>query len=63
MNPQVLIKRKERKLKQSEIAETIGISKQSYYLKETGQRDFTITEAKRLAKVYNCTLNDLFKTD
>ena len=56
----VYIKRKESKLLQREVAEKIGISNQSYYLKETGKRDFTIPEAKRLAILYNCKLDDLF---
>jgi len=60
MNYQVYIKRKEHRLRQADVAKKLGISTQSYYLKETGKRDFTITEAKRLALIYGCTLNDLF---
>ncbi len=60
MNPGVYIKRRENKLRQADVAEKLLISKQSYYLKETGKRDFTITEAKRLARIYGCTLDELF---
>lgn len=60
MNAQVYVKRKENNLNQSEIAKIIGIHKQSYYLKESGKRDFSETEMKRLAKYYNCTLDELF---
>lgn len=60
MNHQVYIKRKEHRLRQADIAKKLGISTQSYYLKETGKRDFTMTEAKRLALIYRCTLDDLF---
>ena len=60
MNPQVYIKRRENKLRQVDVAKKLLISKQSYHLKENGKRDFTITEAKRLATIYNCTLDDLF---
>ena len=60
MNFQVLVKRKENKLKQSDMAKILNISMQSYYLKENGKSDFTITEAKRLAIYYNCTLDELF---
>ncbi|HLR43186.1 MAG TPA: transcriptional regulator [Pseudogracilibacillus sp.] len=45
---------------QWKVAKFIGINKQTYHLKETGQSDFTIPEAKRLTKVFGCTLNDLF---
>lgn len=61
MNAQVYVKRRENKLKQSDVAKVLNIHKQSYYLKETGQRDFNETEMKRLARYYGCTLNDLFQ--
>ena len=38
----------------------LGIHKQSYYLKENGKREFTISEAKKLAKIFDCTLDELF---
>ena len=60
MNPQLYVKRKENKLRQADVAKKLNISTQSYYLKENGKRDFTITEAKRLAIIFNCTLDDLF---
>lgn len=61
MNTQVYVKRRENNLKQSDVARAINIHKQTYYLKECGKREFTISEAKRLAKLYGCTLNDLFQ--
>lgn len=60
MNPQVYIKRRENKLRQSDMAKILSIAKETYCLKETGKRDFTETEMKRLARYYNCTLDDLF---
>ena len=60
MNAQVYIKRKERNLRQEDVAKAISIHKQSYYMKETGKRDFSIPEARRLAKLFGCTLDDLF---
>lgn len=60
METKLLVKRKESRLKQSDVANKIGIHKQSYYLKENGIRPFTITEARRLAKVFRCSLDDLF---
>jgi len=61
MNTQVYVKRRENNLKQSDVARAINIHKQTCYLKESGKREFTISEAKRLAKFYGCTLNDLFQ--
>lgn len=60
MSTQVYIKRKENNLKQTDVARMLSIHKQSYYMKEKGKRDFTITEAKRLARIYRCTLDELF---
>jgi len=60
MNAQVYVKRRENKLRQADVAKAISMHKQSYYLKETGQREFTVSEAKRLAKLYDCTLDELF---
>ena len=55
------IKRREKRLKQKDVAKKIGIHPQSYHLKETGKRQFTIQEGLMLAKVFDCTLNDLFQ--
>lgn len=52
--------RNEHNMPQWKVAKFIGINKQTYHLKETGQSDFTIPEAKRLAKVFGCTLDELF---
>lgn len=63
MNHQVYIKRKEHRLRQSDVAKKIGMSTQSYRLKETGQREFTVSEARRMALLYNCKLDDLFSVE
>src|SRR5699024_104568 len=60
MKNKVYIARKENKMRQADVAKKIMMSEKSYQLKESGIRDFTITEAKRLATIYNCTLDDLF---
>lgn len=60
MDVQVYVKRREKNLRQEDVAKAISIHKQSYYLKEKGKRDFTIPEGKRLAKFYGCTLDELF---
>lgn len=59
----VYIARRERGLKQKDVAKALLINKQTYHLKETGKSEFTIREGKRLARFYNCTLNDLFEDD
>lgn len=60
MNHQVYIARKENKLKQVDVAKKLGMHKQTYYQKENGISDFTIAEAKRLAIIFNSTLDELF---
>ncbi|PFK07974.1 transcriptional regulator [Bacillus cereus] len=46
---------------QEAVSKVINISKQTYYLKESGKRDFTLTEAKKLAKHFKTTVDDLFE--
>lgn len=59
-NAQLYIKRKERNLYQIDIAKMLNITKQTYHLKESGKSDFTIPEAIKLAKLFNCSLDELF---
>jgi len=60
MNAQLYVQRKERNLKQSDIAKILSIRTETYCKKETGDRDFTETEMRWLAKYYGCTLDELF---
>ena len=60
MNEKLKTIRNERNMYQHEVAKLIGINERTYSLKERSIHDFTITEARRLARVFNCTLNDLF---
>lgn len=60
MYPKLLIARKERKLTQSQVAEKIGMHKQSYYKKENKVVEFTITEALLLSKFFDKSLDELF---
>ncbi|MBM7631134.1 helix-turn-helix transcriptional regulator [Geomicrobium sediminis] len=59
-NYKLYIARKERKLRQIDIAKKLSISKQSYYKKENGLSCFTQIEMNMLAKIFNCSLDDLF---
>ena len=57
------VARKERDIFQKDVAKMLGIHPQSYYEKERGRSDFTLREARMLAKIFDCTLNDLFGED
>lgn len=61
MNVQVYVERKERRLRQSDVAKMLIMSEQSYRDRENGKRQFTIREGKRLAKYYGTTLDQLFQ--
>lgn len=60
MTQKLYVARRENRMKQKDVAKKIGIHPQSYHLKESGKRQFTIEEGLRLARLFNCTLNDLF---
>ena len=53
----------ERELKnvnQSDVAEFLGISLGTYYNKENGKTEFTISEAKRLSEYFGVSVLELF---
>ncbi|WP_272032964.1 helix-turn-helix transcriptional regulator [Oceanobacillus kimchii] len=56
----LFILRREKRMNQEKTAKFLGIDKQTYYRKESGRGEFTISEAKRLCKLFGCTLDDLF---
>lgn len=60
MNIQLYVIRRENRLRQKDVARKVGMCEKSYQLKESGKRQFTIEEGLRLARVFNCTLDDLF---
>ncbi len=51
--------RKKRVLSQGFLASRLGISRPTYLQIEAGQRDLTITEAQKLAELFEISLNDL----
>lgn len=61
MENKLYITRREYELKQKYVAKKICIHPQPYHLNESGKREFSMTEGRRLAKSFNCTLNDLFQ--
>ena len=60
MNHQLYIARREAKIKQSDLAKMLGIHQVTYSRKESGSRDFTITEARMLSQIFNKSLDELF---
>ncbi|MED1404522.1 helix-turn-helix domain-containing protein [Bacillus mycoides] len=61
MYQNLFITRRESHMTQDDTARLVNISKQSYYLKEKRKRDFSLNEAKILAKHFKTTVDDLFE--
>ncbi|WP_339179297.1 helix-turn-helix transcriptional regulator [Oceanobacillus sp. FSL W7-1293] len=59
-NTRLFIARREHQLKQSDVAKKLNISPQTYYRKEKGISEFSQREMIMLAKIFKCTLNELF---
>jgi transcriptional regulator with XRE-family HTH domain len=53
--------RKKRNLTQEYLASALGISRPTYMQIELGERDLTITEAKKLAEVFDIPLENLLR--
>ncbi|MBC5997944.1 XRE family transcriptional regulator [Romboutsia ilealis] len=56
----------ERELKavnQSDVAKFLGISSNTYWNKENGKTEFTVSEAKKLAEYFGVSVVDLFFKD
>lgn len=51
--------RKKNKLTQQFVAEKIGMSRPTYIMIEQGERDITLSEAKKLANIFSLSLEDL----
>ena len=60
MRLQLFIKRRENRMTQKGMAAVLNIHHHSYHLKECGKADFTLTEAIKLAKYFDTTLDELF---
>ena len=55
--------RAEHDFNQQDIADYLGIKRTTYHNKETGKNDFTVSEAKQLAQLFNLSIDDIFFTD
>lgn len=58
---ELYVKRREAKMSQTDVAKKLNISRQTYSLKEQGEYDFSVKEAKKLSKLFNTPLDELFK--
>ncbi|MEK4128574.1 helix-turn-helix transcriptional regulator [Solibacillus sp. FSL W8-0474] len=60
-NPSNLyVARRERRLKQGDVAKKIMVHSGSYGRKERGEQDFTLNEAFILSDYFNISIEDLF---
>ncbi|MFU1715654.1 helix-turn-helix transcriptional regulator [Bacillus amyloliquefaciens] len=57
----LFIARKEKRKSQSDVAQYLNITKQTYCRKEKGTADFTITEGQKLADYFDRSLDELFQ--
>ncbi|EOU1465714.1 helix-turn-helix transcriptional regulator [Clostridium perfringens] len=48
---------------QEELAIKLGISKNTYFRKENGLKDFTITEAIKIGEIFNVNPSEIFFTN
>lgn len=61
MYPILYITRKKRKETAKSVAGFLNITRQTYALKESGERQFTLKEAKIIAEHYDTSIDYLFK--
>lgn len=59
--PNLYIERHKRKDSMTKIAKDLCMARQTYALKESGEREFTLSEAIKLSKRYGKPLDYLFE--
>ena len=59
--PNLYVERKKRKETAKSVAGLLNITRQAYALKESGERQFTLKEARKIAERYEKTIDYLFK--
>ena len=62
MYRKLIAKRAEEGYTQTQVAEYLGIANSTYRDKESGRREFNLSEALKLAKLFNITVEELFFT-
>lgn len=60
MHVNLYVARKENRLKQKDVARELGIHSVTYSRKETGEKEFTLSEALKLAEMFDTTVDELF---
>lgn len=60
MHYKLYVARKENKLKQKDVARKLDIHSVTYSRKETGEKEFTLSEALILAEMFDTTVDELF---
>lgn len=63
MHYRLFITRREKRLKQKDLAEVLHIHKITYNKKENGVAEFTLSEAFALANYFETTVDELFKEE
>ena len=58
--PKIRGKRSELHLSQEDMARELGISVKTYNVKENGKSEFTLEEARKLLKIFNCKFEEIF---
>ncbi|MBU4494086.1 MAG: DUF4065 domain-containing protein [Acidobacteria bacterium] len=58
----IRLQRMKRKMTQGYLASELGISRPTYILIERGEREITISEAKKLAAIFDITIEDFLAT-
>lgn len=61
MHYKLFVARKENRLHQTDVARVLGIHAVTYSRKETGDKEFTLSEAFKLAEMFETTVDELFK--
>ncbi|MEH7108726.1 helix-turn-helix transcriptional regulator [Bacillus sp. JJ1764] len=59
-NMKLKLARVEKELSQEELAKTVGVSRQTIGLIESGKYNPSLSLCIKICKVLSCTLNDLF---
>lgn len=60
MQGKLILLRKEQHKTQQELADKLGISIGTYRNKELGKREFTISEAYEISKLFKIPIDDIF---
>ena len=50
-------------LTQMQMAEKLDITTATYSFKENGKKQFTLEEAKKIAEIFNTTIDNIFFSD